>query len=171
MSFKRIRFIFWSFCLLVATGCGYHLAGSGSLPSGITTVAIPVLKNQTAETGFESVLTNALIYEFTRRRVTVTSKADAQALLIGAITASDTETISHKDEYVSRERRVRVQVALNLVKKEGGQVLWAVTALEELEDYLVEDDELSTQRNKKAALKRLSENLAETVYGRITADF
>ena len=48
--------------------CGYHFAGSGSFPAGVSRIFITLLENRSAETGAESIFTSDLIFEFTRNR-------------------------------------------------------------------------------------------------------
>ena len=175
--FKLIRFrpvipgLILCLLFLSMVGCGYHLAGRGSFPSGINTVCIPIFKNHTSQTGFENVFTNAIIYEFTRRgSVTIVPEEAAGAILRGAITSLSTETASHKQEYLASERRVRLLIALRLTGKDGA-IIWSSDTIKGKEVYLVADAEQQTQKNKKAALERLSKQLAESIYNQITANF
>jgi Lipopolysaccharide-assembly len=80
------------FCLvflLLASGCGYRLAGKATaIPANIDSVAIPIFNNQTTKYRLEQRLTSAVVDEFvarTRYRI-VPDASQAKALLTGEVT-------------------------------------------------------------------------------------
>ena len=159
------------FMLLIFSACGYRFAGSGSLPSGITSISVKMFKNRTAETGVENIITNDLIYEFIRHgQAVLTGKDKADAVLTGVIVSISSKTISHKGEYTSNERRVELKVDLQLTDKSGG-VIWSAKDISDNEAYKVSSTKQITELNKRVAIKRLSKRLAENIYNRLTADF
>ena len=163
----------WTIILswLLFSACGYRFPGSGSLPSGIKSISIKMFENLSAETGVENVITNDLIYEFTRHdRAVVTSGDMADAILAGVVKSMSTVTISHRGEYTSNERRVEVKVDLQLTDKSGG-VIWSAKDVSENQEYKVMSDKQSTERNRKAAIERLSKRLSEKIYNSLTVDF
>lgn len=163
----------WAIILLgwLFSACGYQFSGGGSLPSGITSVSIKMFKNRTAETGVETIVTNDLIYEFTRHeQVVVTGSDKADAILTGVIRSISERTISHKGEYTSNERRVVLRVDLEL-KNKSGEVIWSAKGVSEDEAYTVMSGKPSTERNKRVAIQTLSKRLAEDIFNRLTADF
>ena len=153
------------------SACGYRFVGSGSFPAGIKSVCIPILENRTSETGMENILTNDLIYELTRdKKVSLTSRDQADALLSGVIKSMSIETISRTGTHSSLERRVKVTVDLKLTSPDG-RVIWSARGVSANEAYDVMPDKLATQQNRRNAISVLSKRLAERVYGRITDDF
>jgi len=163
----------WAIILLgsLLSACGYQFAGGGSLPSGITSISIEMFKNRTAETGAENIITNDLIYEFTRHeQVVVTGSDRADAILTGVIQSISERTISHTGKYTSNERRVEVQVDLKLTGR-SGRVIWSSKSVSEDEAYNVMPEKQSTERKKRDAIKKLSKRLAETIFNDLTADF
>ena len=84
-SFFVIKKYAWALILLGSflSACGYRFAGGGSLPSGITSISVEMFENRTGETGVENIITNDLIYEFTRHeQVVVTgSEVDPQEIV------------------------------------------------------------------------------------------
>ena len=130
-----------------------------------------MFKNRTAETGVETIVTNDLIYEFTRHeQVVVTGSDKADAILTGVIRSISERTISHKGEYTSNERRVVLRVDLEL-KNKSGEVIWSAKGVSEDEAYTVMSGKPSTERNKRVAIQTLSKRLAEDIFNRLTADF
>lgn len=157
----------WSFF----SACGYRFAGGGSLPAGITSISVKMFENRTAETGVENIITNDLIYEFTRHEQVVVAGSDkADAILTGVVQSISERTISHRGEYTSNERRVVLNMDLRLTHKSGG-VIWSAKAVSENEAYQVMPEKQSTERNKRVAIETLSKRLAENIFNRLTADF
>ncbi len=159
--------LLWSFF----SACGYRFTGGGSLPSGITSISIEMFENRTSETGVETIITNDLIYEFTRHeQVVLTGKDKADAVLTGVIISISSRTISRKGEYTSNERRLELKVDLQLKDKSGG-VIWFAKDVSDNEAYKVLTKKQATERNKKVAIERLSKRLAENIFNRLTVDF
>jgi outer membrane lipopolysaccharide assembly protein LptE/RlpB len=159
--------LLWSFF----SACGYRFAGGGSLPAGITSISVEMFKNRTAETGVENIITNDLIYEFTRHEQVVVAGSDkADAILTGVVQSISERTISHRGEYTSNERRVVLNMDFRLTHKSGG-VIWSAKAVSENEAYQVMPEKQSTERNKRVAIETLSKRLAENIFNRLTADF
>ncbi|MGD8771223.1 MAG: LptE family protein [Desulfobacterales bacterium] len=172
-SFFVIKKYAWALILLGSffSACGYRFAGGGSLPSGITSISVKMFENRTAETGVESIITNDLIYEFSRHeQVVVTGSDKADAILTGVVQSISERAISHTGKYTSNERRVELKVDLQLTDRTGG-VIWSRKAVSENEAYQVLSEKQSTERNKRVAIETLSKRLAENIFNRLTADF
>ncbi|MGB6010639.1 MAG: LPS assembly lipoprotein LptE [Desulfobacterales bacterium] len=153
------------------SACGYRFSGSGNLPSGVQTVFIQVLKNRTMETGYESTVTNDLIYEFTRNGRTVEKSRDnTDAFLTGVIESEKIRTISRQGQLDPLERRVQITISLKLTDR-GDTVIWSRSSISDSEAYDVGSNNQITERNKRHALGILSKRLAETAYNRLTDNF
>lgn len=164
------RNVFLVMVIISGIGCGYHFAGSGGFPAGIQSVSVPVFKNKTAQTGAENTFTSGLLYEISRRGgVALADQNDAAATIIGTVSSIRTATVSHTEANVSAERRVYVVLNVRLIDSSGA-VIWHGD-VRDSEVYTVATDKLQTEENKKAALTRLSENMAESIYNRITSNF
>ena len=141
------------------------------MPSGIKSLFVAILENGTSETGVENIITNDLIYEFTRsRKVVLVSRENADAILSGVVTSIRVEAISHRETHTSLERRVKLQVDLKLTDPEGS-VIWSAEGISANESYDVMQDKPATEHNKRNAISELSKRLAESVYNRITDNF
>jgi len=158
------------FCIITAS-CGYRFSGSGDLPSGVESVCIKILKNTTRETGVENIITNDIIYEFTRnKREVLTHSNKADAVLAGKIKSINIGTISHRGEYTTLERRVSVNLDLELTGRDNN-VLWLGKGVSDSATYYVADDKMTTENNKHKAIEELSKRLAEKVYNSLTDNF
>ena len=150
-------------------GCGYRFSGGGTLPGGATQVFVSMFENRTDETGIEAVLTNDLIYEFSRAGTLAVTERSADARLSGAITAISRGTISRISVNTSQERRVSLVLSLRLTGADG-KLLWT-QRMTDNEEYLVEKDRETTDRNRRAAIIVLSKRLSEKIYYRLTDNF
>jgi outer membrane lipopolysaccharide assembly protein LptE/RlpB len=153
------------------TGCGYRFSGTGDLPESVQRVAVPMFDNPTGETGVEQIFTNDVIYELTRGGLTtVAPRADPEAVLYGRIASITTETISRSTTITATERRLSVTLTVHMLA-EDGRMLTDVTRLSDSQTYPVATDPLVTEENRRAALRKLSQRMAEKVYYRLTDDF
>ena len=152
--------------------CGYRFAGGGVFPSGVETIFIKDFKNRTADTGIESIVTNQIIFEFTRRNKNglAANKDTADAVMTGVITKEKIRTISTKGQDSANERRVTLWIDLKLTKP-NGNVVWVNKNLSDNETYKVDAEKLQTERNRKEAIGVLSGRMAERAYSRLTDDF
>ena len=158
---------------LVLFGCGYRFAGSGAYPGGVETIFVEVMENRSSKTGVERIVTNQIIFEFTRQRESSLSSAPetADAVLKGVIVAIRTQTISRVGQEVANERQAVMTLDMKLVKM-GGEVIWAVKGLIDREAYDVsEGSKIETDQNEALAIARMSERLSERVFSRLTDDF
>ena len=161
------------FLAVTLTACGYHFAGSGDFPAGVSRVFIPILENRSAETGAESILTNDLIYEFTRSRKEslAQDRSSADGILTGTIVSLSVENIARATVSTAVERRVTGTLRLRLEALDG-RLLWASGNLVEQQAYLVAaGNTTATERNKAAAVATVSRKLAESAFNRLTDDF
>lgn len=155
---------------LLFYGCAYKFAGGGDLPGSVKKVSISVLENKTAESGIENMITNDLIYEFTRNGKVVAKIDDADAYLTGTIESANDEAISHKGDHVSLERRVTVVLGLKL-KDRSGNIVWTGKDIAADQAFAVMADKIATENERRKAIAVLSKRLAENVYNRLTDNF
>lgn len=161
-----------TFVCLLLPGCGYQMAGSGSLPGGVRTLTVHTLENRTGETTLAAKVTNALIAELNRRGKKVLA-ADQQpdATLDGTLISLSKRTISRSNENISTERRVTIRMALTLTHADG-RVLWQKQDITEDQAYAVNDaDTSATEAELGSALDQLTRRLAESVVRQLTETF
>ncbi|MFP4030459.1 MAG: LPS assembly lipoprotein LptE [Desulfococcaceae bacterium] len=158
--------VFALISLVFLAGCGYRFTVGGPLPAGLSSVAVTVLENRTAEIGAEQIVTNELIYEFTRNGHPVRGVEAADGVLSGTVAGMNVETVSRAGEITSLERRITASVRLRLVNK-AGERLWSAADVQASEAYAVFSDKVATDTAKREAIRTLARRLAEQVYGRI----
>lgn len=165
----------WATAILATllVGCGYHFAGSGNFPAGVSRVFITILENRSGETGVESTFTNDLIYEFTRNREEslAADRSSADSILSGTIVRLAVENISRSSISKAVERRVTGTLNLRLESPDG-RTLWASGNIVERQAYtVVNGNKTATDQNKSDAIAALSKKLAESAFNRLTDNF
>ena len=153
--------------------CGYHFAGGGSFPAGVTRIFITMLENRTAETGVESTFTNDLVYEFTRNRKESLAKerSTANGILTGTIVRLSVQNVSRSSVSTAIERRVTGVLTLQLESPEG-RVLWKSGSIVERQAYeVVSESKTATDQNKSDAIAELSKKIAESAFSQMTDNF
>jgi outer membrane lipopolysaccharide assembly protein LptE/RlpB len=159
---------------LVVSACGYRFAGQGQFPKGVERIFIEVFENRTSKTGIERVVTNQVVFEFTRQRQQslAADTQNADAILKGVIRRIRTQTISRVGTEVASEREIIMTVDLRLVKQDKGETIWVAKGITDRQVYDVsEESKLETDRNEGFALARLSERMSERIFSRLTNDF
>jgi len=171
--FFKIRIITLFFlCTLLMDACGYRFAGSGGFPENVEKIFIEVFENRTSKTGIERVVTNQLVFEFTRQREKCLANTpdDADATLKGVIRTIRTRTISRVGTEVANEREVVMTLDVRLINQ-NGEVIWAAKGLSGRQAYDVSGLKLDSDRNEAVAIARLSERISQRVFSRLTDDF
>ena len=169
------KFLRWVvlFAFLTAGGCGYQLQGRGT-PSdpGIQSVAIPILGNRTTETGIESEVTRALVEKFTSsRRIAVRSQSAADAVLLGTVKSFVTASVAvTTGTQITTGYRATLTVDVMFLRKGDGKILWR-EEIAEWRNYPVVADLAVTENNKRDAIRRISELLAERIQEIILGSF
>ncbi|UCF91098.1 MAG: LptE family protein [Desulfobacterales bacterium] len=169
----KTKSIFWVLGItFLFQACGYRFPGGAELPGGAKRVFITIFDNQTSETGIETLFTNDLVFEFTRRRKKAWAKdlEDADAVLSGVIAGVSIDTISVRGKYTAAERRISIGLDLKLTDQ-AGNLVWAANGVSDQEEYSVVADRQQTEQNKQAAIRIISGRLAERIYNRLTDDF
>ena len=170
---KRKNIFFILFLLILVSGCGYRFAGTGDFPEGTKSIFIPILENRTSESGLEKLVTDDLIYEFIKNRKDILAGSidDTDAVLYGIIHSINTRTISRDDPNTSSERSVKLSVDMKLVVPEG-RVIWRVKEITADMAYNVAPgDKYRTEQNRREAISKVSQRLAEKTFARMTDNF
>ncbi|MCU0560288.1 MAG: LPS assembly lipoprotein LptE [Desulfobacterales bacterium] len=174
---SRPNSVFLAACALVGTlllgaACGYRFQSAGKIPEGLEPIFIDVFENRTGEAGLEVTVTNAVVFEFTRRNrsAMANSAAAASVVMKGVIRSVDLQTISTRGRDVAGERRVALTVDVQLVKP-SGEVGWAVKNLTDNEAFRVTNDKFANDDLQRAALGIVATRIAERIYSRLTDEF
>jgi outer membrane lipopolysaccharide assembly protein LptE/RlpB len=171
------RFILavFAFCILWTSlsGCGYHCAERiESLPPWIKTVYVAPLANRSNELLLGVWITEELRHEFLRGRgLKLVPKDEADVILEGEIVSTSTSGLSYIRYDQAVERRITAEYSVHLVCRESGKVIWQTSNIAREEEFLVGKDVMQTEGLKGEALQKLSRDVAEIIYHRITGVF
>lgn len=166
------KFALMMFCFSFLWGCGYRLVGKEThLPPGIASLAVPTFGNQTLEPGVEIGFTQAFLKEFIRdRRITIVNKAEADAVLEGAIKSIHFQSVSYDAHGLVQEYQTIVTVDL-VLKGRGGEILWRENGLTESRWYRTTSKILQNEFNRAAAIQDAASLMAERVRQRFFYNF
>ena len=154
-------------------GCGYHIMGrGGEFPEGITSLAISPLENTTKEANLSAIFVSALRREFIyRREVEIVTENKADASLQGTITSITTSSLAYDREARAQEYRVIITLNLFLLSRENGEILWRGDGITGSEEYLASTDVIVEEGRKNTAIRKLADDLAESIYIKIKERF
>jgi hypothetical protein len=154
--------------LLALPGCA-HYGFSASMRTHITTIAVPILVNETLEYGAEQDVTDAIIQEFTRDgTLRVVGEGDADSILRGSVVVYEDRVFSYDAGGNPRDYKLRAVARLkyeDLTESravwEGDVEGWAVYTPGDAQSDITTSDDA-----RKAAFQKLAQDvLAKTVQG------
>lgn len=170
---KLLIFVFLIPSLLVF-GCGYHFSPGGEhIDRAIQDVFVDNFDNFTTEANIENYIRNSFIDQMRRgsRFKVVSSRNLSDAVLTGSVNRIDTSHVSYTSSDVAKEDRVTITMQLNFEEIKTGKVIWASENYTGNDVYAVSSNTTTTDRNRKAAIRNLSDDMAEKAYRSIMSGF
>jgi len=141
---------------LVLAGCGIY-SFSGSMRSGIETIAVPVFENKSVEFGIAEELTSGVIDEFVSdNTLKVIPKSNADAILNGTITRYDRVAYTYDENDQVQEYKVNITVNVNLSKTDG-TIVWEEAALNAYGIYSADSE--TEEDGKIRAIAKAAEDI------------
>jgi LPS-assembly lipoprotein len=162
VSIRSIRLPLVAFWLLAAAGCGFHLQGSGTLPSAMASTYVAT---QRPHSDFLVSLTDTL-----RQRGAALLEAPAAGAAILDIAADDTgqRVLSVSARNIPREYEVYYAVTFSL--RVGAENLIANETLVVTRAYTYDETQVLAKAAEEQIIRRaLAEDLARRVMQRIQA--
>ncbi len=152
--------------------CGYHRVERGiNLPGGIDSIAVPVFRNDTYESGVETLFTDALREQIIRSGFAKLSNVkEADAVLIGTIRKFTVKALSFSTGDFAVEYRANFSMRIRLVAK-NGDTLWEDNSVSRIEDYRVEADIFSSEAARQRAIRFIASKLMADLHDRIFDGF
>jgi len=149
----------------------------------LESLAIPMFSSTSSEIGFEADFTKVIRQEFiSHGRVPLVPEEKAQAVLIGRIHDIRADPLNYRSqEYtvgghtstyeVTRSRKLRVRLEVQLVDKRAGKIIWREPAMEDQATYSVSADPLEMRYSERQALEKIASRLAKRIYLRTMERF
>lgn len=161
--------------LLTFTGCGYHTVGAAvHLASTVHTLAIPVFATRTEAYHTETVMTEAVIREFstrTRLRVVPTEGSDADAVLHGAILKEVIAPLTYNASTQESSSFLLTMVMSVTLQDRSGKVLYENKNYVFRQQYQSTTDLPTFLQEDPAAKQRLSRDFAHALVADILESF
>jgi len=159
----------------LATGCGYHTAGSAThIPTGVRTIAVPVFATHVLAYHTEMALTQAVVRELdtrTKYRIVTDSNASADAILNGTVLTQTAVPLTYDSSSgVTSSYIMTITVKVALTARDG-RVLYRNDALSYREQYQSTQDLTGFIREDPAAVNRLSRHFAQALVSDMLESF
>jgi outer membrane lipopolysaccharide assembly protein LptE/RlpB len=156
----------------MGVACGYRFQGPAQLPGNARNLYIETFQNRTSQLGLEVLVANAIVFEFTQRDETLIAAdpSTADLLMRGVIRSLESQTISSRAKDAAGERRVTLQLDVQLVRSDG-QVVWEAKGLSDNEAYPVTDDKFENEQRERRTAVLVAGRIAERIFNRFTDDF
>ncbi len=159
--------------LLAVAACGYKLGAPSPEPGLVTgSIAVPMFKNHSQEPRLENLFTEAFRDRIQALpSVSLSPSKGAEALLKGRILSVESYTVAVNEDFFAMQYRMRVVMALSLVRSANGEVLWRDDRLQEEVSFYASSDALLFKDNREEALVELSRRMSERAVDRLLLGF
>lgn len=159
--------------VLGSGGCGYRLAGQGSvLPSHVRALIVAPFENRTQRPEIEQLVTERVAVEFTRRGKykVVSNRGAADAIIEGAITEYRTAPVQFTDELLANRIEAIVRVQATVRDLATDEILWSQGGLIFKEQYEVPQGE-DFLAEENIALDQIAQGVAAALVTSILEGF
>lgn len=149
-----------------ASGCGYHFAPARPDGGPVGTVALTSLENDSYEFGVEREVADAIQRAFLRRGgLAVVDDPEAADLVIrGRVQPLRTSRRSFSSVRLVLEYEVTLELALEVTRRDGSTLALPGQLLSRTEIYQASADVEVTRKNRREALRRAAEVLADRLH-------
>lgn len=143
-------------------GCGYSF--TGSLPSHIKTVAVPIFTNKTQEPAVENSITAAVIDAFANSgKLKVVPLGQADSILEGEIVGYQLQSIAFDRRINVREYRLLVTLNIQFRDVRRGGMLWRQEGLQETSDFRVPGQVSETISREEGAVREAARDIGRKI--------
>lgn len=161
--------------LLALSGCGYHTLGAAThLPPDVKTISVPLFVTRTETYHTETVMTNAVIREFTARtryRVTPSEQAGADAVLHGTILREQISPLTYNSSTQQSSSFLVTIIMSVTLNSADGKVLYQNPNYVYREQYQSTTDLATFIQEDPAAVERISRAFARQLVGDVLEGF
>jgi TolB-like protein len=154
-------------------GCGYRLVGQGSvLPDRIRTLIVAPFENRTQRPQIEQLVTEQVAVEFAKRGKysVVSNRAEADAIVEGAITEYHTVPVRFTDDLVADRVEAIVRVQATVRDLASDAILWSQGGFIFKEQYEIPQGE-GVLAEESVALDQIANGVAQALVTSILEGF
>lgn len=156
------------------TGCGYHLAGTGSsLPPHIKTIGVPIFVNNTQGYQVEQKLTSSVVDVLIRRGKykVVPESQGVDALLKGTITSVSLVPITFNADGLATQYNVLISARVTFSDLIDKKVLFTNPSFLFRGQYDIDQNEVLFFDRQSQALDDIAQDFAESVVSAMLEGF
>jgi outer membrane lipopolysaccharide assembly protein LptE/RlpB len=159
---------------LLFSGCGYHLAGTGSsLPSHIHTIGVPIFVNNTQGYEVEQKITGSVITVLIQRgKYEVKPEAqDVDAVLKGTINSLSLVPVVFNSDGRAREYNVIIYAKVTFTDEVQDKILFQNPGFVFRGQYEIDQSELAFFDRQSQAIDEIARDFAESIVSAILEGF
>lgn len=170
---RTTAFFLLALLCLVVSACGYRPLGrdmASRFGEG-ETINIPVFANKTFKSNLENVLLNDLIDEFAKRKRPQLGRGEGtDYTLTGEVLSYNRNEVSYSGSDTIMEYRATMVISATLRRNSTRNVIWK-GELSWSQDYPASSNLALLQNNEDAAIREISQRLAQQLYLKMAEDF
>jgi outer membrane lipopolysaccharide assembly protein LptE/RlpB len=159
--------------LFLLSGCGYHLAGTGSsLPDHIKTIGLPVFVNNTQGYQVGQKITNSIQTVLIQRGKykVIPETENVDAVLKGTILAVSLVPVTFNDDGRARDYSVIITAKVTFTDEIDKKVLFQNPSFVFRGEYQINQDEIYFDRQSEA-IDQIAKDFAESIVSSILEGF
>jgi outer membrane lipopolysaccharide assembly protein LptE/RlpB len=180
---KRLALLPTVMLCLIASACGYHIAGHDTtLPKTIHVIAVPALENKTTSYRIEQKLTAATIHEFlAKTNYKITSNASsADAVLTGKVVSVEAVPLTFQVQQPTATSAstaqattmvVTVKCEVTLTESDTQKILFHSDNFLFRNEYELSTDVKTFFEEQDPALDRLAKDFAQKLVAAVLENF
>jgi hypothetical protein len=142
-----------------------------------------MFSSTSSEIGFEADFTKVIRQEFiSYGKVPIVPEEKAQMVLVGKIREIRADPLTYRTQdftlggytstyEVTKSRKLRVRVEVQLLDRRQGKIVWREPGMEEQASYTVSTDPLEMRYSERQALEKIAGRLAKRIYSRTMERF
>ncbi len=171
---KKLVLSLAALALVFSSGCGYKLVreSDAALPSGVKSVSVKLVKNQTIEAGLEDVFTQELIRRLeSDGRIDVRRDGSAEAGLECVITDLNVRPKTYSAQGRISVEEAEMKTRCKLVIPDSESVIWKTGTIVSREEYPVGNDYILNEEAKERAILEACVDTSESIRSRLLDSF
>ncbi len=152
---SKKHFVLFLFCVLAIAGsCGYY-STKGRTAGDIKKIAVPYLKNETAEPEIEIEITRNIIDGLVKdNTLKVVSESEADAILEGSVVRYENIPFTFDSNLQAQQYRLIIGISASLYDPKANKHIWSDKNIEAHGDYYLEQKGQRTYEEARSDVYR-----------------
>jgi outer membrane lipopolysaccharide assembly protein LptE/RlpB len=171
---KIVKVLLLLFVIQIFSGCGYHLAGTGtSLPAHIKSIGVPIFVNNTQGYQVEQKITNSVVDVLIRRGKykVIPESQGVDALLKGTITSVSLVPITFNADGLATQYNVIISAKVTFQDLIDKRILFQNPGFIFRGQYDIDQNSVLFFDRQSQALDDIAQDFAESIVSAILEGF